>query len=342
MCFGIQATPTPTLPTRGREKNQVDQRGNRSSCHYLSLLLLQLIAISRSTFTLSEKFAKMQRSPNQLPKYIIAAFLASLLLGCAADSGPGLDLESRDISVEQNAVPTSGAATASSVSHLLPSTGPTYVTLNISQTDNDAVGTKVTSRGAITSGSGYVVDGSGYVMTAAHVGVAKGNGVSARAANGRVYTGTVIGINPNNDMALIKLRGFSGKAVTPASPGCVAKGDLVFTLGKPHALGDVARVGALEARHFGRAVAYGKFGYPDALVLRMGTQKGESGGPVFDGNGKLIGMVVSTLSDATGQSINLAHAIPSTALAGFLCKQTSCSAAWAAVAAQTTDACGGA
>jgi 2-alkenal reductase len=176
-------------------------------------------------------------------------------------------------------------------------------------------------------------------MTAAHVAVRKGNSISARAANGRIYGGSVIGIMPSNDMAIIKLRGYAGKATNPASPGCSKKGDLVYTLGKPHAQGDTARVGALDSLHFGRAVAYGKFGYPDAMVLEMGTRKGESGGPVFDDRGQLIGMVVSTLSDATGRSINLAHAIPATTLAAYLCSQTACSASWSVLATQSVDNC---
>ncbi len=270
--------------------------------------------------------------------------LGVLLASCAADGGPGLELESRSIAVEQNAVPTSGAGASVSVSHLLPATGPTYVTLTISRKDPSNTENRGVNGGtqAVTSGSGYLVDGSGYVMTAAHVALAKGNTVSARASNGRVYSGSVIAVQPNNDMAIIKLRGFSGKAVSPSAPGCVAKGDLVYTLGKPHAQGDLARVGAFEAKHFGRAVAYGKFGYPDALVLRMSTQKGESGGPLFDSNGKLIGMVVSTLSDGEGRPINLAHAIPSTALANFYCANASCSAPWAALSSKNVDECGGA
>lgn len=258
-----------------------------------------------------------------------------MLTACA--SGQVIDLESRSIAVEENATPTSGAA-STSVAHLLPQAGPTYVTLNVIEVDRFSKQRK----SPITSGSGYVVDGTGIVMTAAHVAVTKGNDISARAANGRVYSGKVIAIDPNNDMAIIKLRGYSGKATMPASPGCVAKGDLVFTLGRPHAQGDTARVGRLEARHFGRAVSYGKFGYPDALVMRMGTQKGESGGPVFDGNGKLIGMVVSTLTDSNGNLINFAHAIPSTALAKFLCSQTQCAAPWATLATTDVDGCSGA
>jgi S1-C subfamily serine protease len=276
-------------------------------------------------------------------RFLAALGICSLLAACTTDGGPGLELESRSIAVEQNAVPTSGAGATASVSHLLPATGPTYVTLTVSRKDPSNTENRGQTGGqAVTSGSGYVVDGAGYVMTAAHVGLAKGNTVSARASNGRTYSGTVIAILPANDISLIKLRGFSGKAVSPSAPGCVAKGDLVYTLGKPHSQGDLARVGAFESKHFGRAVAYGKFGYPDALVLRMSTQKGESGGPLFDGTGKLVGMVVSTLSDASGNSINMAHAIPSTALANFYCANASCSGGWAALANKSVDDCGGA
>jgi S1-C subfamily serine protease len=279
----------------------------------------------------------LSRTALKKSRAIFSSLAALGLAACSASQS--VDLESRDISVEQNAEPA-GAGSAASVAHLLPASGPTYVTLTVSEVESSMAPSKPDNRkAAITSGSGFIVEGAGYVMTAAHVAVRKGNSISARAANGRIYSGTVIGILPTNDMAIIKLRGYAGKAVTPAAPGCSTKGDLVYTLGKPHAQGDTARVGALESLHFGRAVAYGKFGYPDAMVLHLGTQKGESGGPVFDGNGRLIGMVVSTLSDGTGRSINLAHAIPATTLASYLCSQTSCSAPWSDLATQSTDGC---
>jgi S1-C subfamily serine protease len=266
-------------------------------------------------------------------------FCAAALPACVTPDN--VDLENRAITVNQSAEPAgaAGQIAAESVAHLLPSTGPTYVTLTVSQLNDGSGSDDNKAKLAITSGSGFLVSQDGYVMTAAHVAVTRGNEVSARAANGRVYTGRVVAILPSNDMAVIKLRGYAGHAVVPSSPRCLVKGDLVYTLGKPHGAGDTARLGALESQHFGRSVTYGKFGYPDALVLHMGTQKGESGGPVFDGKGQLIGMVVSTLSDTNGLSINLAHAIPVTSLAKFLCTQTSCSADWSGLAAKS-DNCG--
>ncbi len=273
------------------------------------------------------------------PLLLISAALA--LSACVADQA-SIDTESRAIAVDQQAEPAgaAGPQSAASVASLLPATGPTYVTLTVAQPDSSGAPVKGETASPITSGSGFVVSEDGYVITAAHVAVAKGNEISARAANGRVYSGTVVGVFPTNDMALVKLRSFQGRAVAPAAPGCVAQGDVIYTLGKPHGMGDTARIGTLQSKHFGRSVAYGKFGYPDALVLHMGTQRGESGGPVFNKQGQLVAMVVSTLSDETGQSINMAHAIPANTLGQFLCTMTSCSAQWAAVSRGNVDTCG--
>ncbi len=271
----------------------------------------------------------------------LSVALSLLLSACAAGNQATLETESRTIAVEQNAEPAGGPAT-SAVAHLLPSTSPTYVTMTVTEVDKFEQDQNKSAKHAITSGSGFVVNDGGYVMTAAHVAVNKGNLVAARAANGRIYSGKVVAIDKANDMAIVKLRGYGGRTVNPTSPGCTAKGNTVFSLGKPHAQGDTVRIGAFDSLHFGRAVTYGNFGYKDAMVLRMSTQKGESGGPLFDDNGKLIGMVVSTLSDQAGNSVNLAHAVPSTSLAKFLCAQAECSAAWANLATRQSDDCGGA
>jgi S1-C subfamily serine protease len=272
-------------------------------------------------------------------KPLTLILVCALLAGCNSANQATLETESRTIAVEQNAEPAGGPAT-SAVAHLLPSTSTTYVTMTVTEVDKFEQDINKAAKRAVTSGSGFVVGDGGYIMTAAHVAVNKGNIVAARAANGRIYSGKVIAIDKANDMAIIKLGGYAGKTVSPASPGCVAKGNTVFSLGKPHSQGDTVRIGALESQHFGRPVTYGKFGYSDALVLRMSTRKGESGGPLFDGNGKLIGMVVSTLSDQAGNSVNLAHAVPSNSLAKFLCASAECSQSWATLAARNSDDCG--
>ncbi len=270
-------------------------------------------------------------------RILVAGLIGLAVSGC--DATQDLDSESRDFQVQQTSLPP-GEAVASTerIAGLVRSSGPSYVTLVVSETNNQGSQTvKDGNRGvAVTSGSGFVVDNSGFIMTAAHVAKRRGNSVSARAANGRVYSGSVVAMLPENDMALVRLRGFSGKPVTPADNRCLSKGKLVYSLGRPHAQGDTARLGEFEKMSFGQAVRYpgtnGKFGYPDAMVLRLSTQKGESGGPLFDEQGSLVGMIVSTLYDGAGQPLNLAHAVPSRTLAGFLCANTQCPANWRSIA----------
>ena len=273
----------------------------------------------------------------KLSRFIVLSSATLILAGCSTNE---IDLESRSINVQQTAQPAGGPL-AQGTATLVGQVGPSYVTLTVSTAFDKSQNRVRDNTSPVTSGSGFVVDGSGYVMTAGHVAVKTGNLVSARAANGRIYSGSVVNILPGHDLALIKLRGFKGHSTVPVANGCLLKGATLFSLGKPHAQGDTARFGTVESMSFGRPVQYGKFGYPDAMVMRMSTQKGESGGPVFDDKGKLAGMVVSTLSNGNGMPLNLAHAVPSATLAKFLCSSTNCSANWAALARNAEQPCQG-
>ena len=271
-----------------------------------------------------------------LPRSSLLLCLALLLGGCATTD---VGVERRDISFETDSIPASGPVGSDTMRPLVARTAPTYVTMTVSSITDPNLGNDKSSKTPVTSGSGFVVDASGYVLTAAHVAVSKGYSISARAADGRLYSGKVITVLPGNDMALIKLKAFHGPAVVPAAEPCMSQGTVLFSLGKPYEHGDTARVGTLEAMSFGRAVQYGKFGYPDAMVMRMSTKRGESGGPVFNSSGELAGMVVSTLSDGNGQSLNLAHAVPARDLAAFLCSNVSCGAGWQALNARSRRQC---
>jgi S1-C subfamily serine protease len=247
----------------------------------------------------------------------------------------------RTINIESTAIPAAGTP-GPEMSAVLTSTSPSYVSLTVAEARRMGKTGDGDPTVAVTSGSGFVVDDNGDVLTAGHVAVKNGFTVTARAADGHLYSGKVVAIQPHNDMALIKLSNFRGKPVVPAPSACMTKGEPVFSLGKPRAEGDIARLGQVESMSFGRAVSYNGFGYPDAMVLHMNTKKGESGGPLFNSAGRLTGMVVSTISDGNGHPLNLAHAVPSPALAQFLCSHTSCAANWQALAHQSTQSCPGA
>ena len=272
---------------------------------------------------------------------VAALCVAALLLaGCTA----GSDIESRDFLIQQNSslAPVKSIA-EERIAKLVNKTSAAYVTLVVSDSEKarDATSTRAADRRGkpATSGSGFVVDSSGYVVTAAHVALEKGNSVSARAANGRVYSGTVVDVLPSNDIALIRLRGYSGISVKPARNACLATGNFIYSLGRPHDQGNTVRVGSVQSTSFGRPVSYGKFGYPDAIVLELGTEKGESGGPLFNEQGELVGMVVSSVRDGSNRSLNMAHAIPAPAIARVICRNVDCSEDWRRLATTPETGC---
>ncbi|MGF7161396.1 S1-C subfamily serine protease [Rhodoligotrophos appendicifer] len=240
------------------------------------------------------------------------------------------------------ATPTPASAQiAGSIQHLVDQTSATYVTLVVHNSPGRKQLRDDSLSEAVASGSGFLIDDQGTVVTAGHVGIEKGWMVEARGPDGRIYQGNVVALSYSPDVAVIKLKDMTGNAsVQPASARCLRPGEPVFSLGKPRAEGDIARTGELAALHFERPVTYAKFGYPDAMVLKLSTRRGESGGPVFNDRGELIGMVVSTLSDkTTGAPLDLAHALPASMVAQTVCSSVSCSAAWKQLATQKPEQC---
>jgi len=246
----------------------------------------------------------------------------------------------RSIGLSQS-VPVSSTAFLKDVKTIVKERDYSYVSLAISNPqDLKQTSHPLPSTIEITTGSGFVIDNNGYVVTAAHVGVAKNRMVIATGPKGKKYRGRVVAVQKIGDMALIKLD--NPKPLIPVNPvtnPCIEPGTSILSLGKPGLRRDVARVGTLSELRFGKPVRYLKYGYDEAMVLNLQTRRGESGGPVFDNSGALMGMIVSTLSSASGTYLNLAHAVPTPALAKFICTNTKCRPAWRKLIEKKLSAC---
>ncbi len=261
---------------------------------------------------------------------IIPVLLA--VAGCASVTDDG-----RSIGLSQS-VPVSSTAFLKDIKTIVRERDYSYVSLAISNPIN--VSHPLPPTIEITTGSGFVVDNNGYVVTAAHVGVLKNRVVVATGPQGKKYRGRVVAVQRIGDMALIKLDNPERlKPVSPVSNPCIKPGTSILSLGKPGLRRDVARVGTLSELRFSKPVRYLKYGYDEAMVLKLQTRRGESGGPVFDNSGALMGMIVSTLSSASGNYLNLAHAIPTPALAKFICTNTDCRPAWRKLVQKKLSSC---
>ena len=199
-------------------------------------------------------------------------------------------------------------------------TNPSYVTITVYNPLSQVPVEGQTKLDPVASGSGFIISPDGHVVTAGHVALKHNSEVKVRLNNGRVYEARVMDIDHNYDMAMLKLFGAESlQTVSPHDTPCLKRGATIFSLGRPGLGADTARLGRLSSMHFGQKVKYRGFGYPDAMVVRMNTRKGESGGPVFTESGKLAGMIVSTLSDGAGNYIGLANAMTLDSMGQFVC-----------------------
>ena len=263
---------------------------------------------------------------------MLAAGLAlAALAGCAAEQNLTLQGDSRDIALVVDAA----SASPDALSDAIARASPAFVTLLVKKPRRKS---DLGAAKGVATGSGFIIDGAGHALTAGHVAVAPGLRVSARAADGRIHTGRVVAVSTVPDIGLIQFDRLRARPLVPAASPCLKKGETVFSLGRPRKERETARVGELVSMHFGTPVRYGRFGYDDAMMVRMNTHRGESGGPLLNARGELVGMIVSTLSRG-GRSLYLAHAIPLTDLARFYCAQAECSERWRRLAGMTTRSC---
>jgi serine protease Do len=155
----------------------------------------------------------------------------------------------------------------------------------------------------IALGSGFFVSGDGYVVTSNHV-IAHGMSFEVTTDSGKIYAATVIGTDPQTDLALIKVSGTDFPYVRlAAEPPRV--GDWVLAVGNPFGLGGTVTAGIVSAR--GRDIGAGP--YDDFIQIDAPVNKGNSGGPSFNVKGEVIGVNTAIFSPSGG-SVGVAFDIP--------------------------------
>jgi len=164
-------------------------------------------------------------------------------------------------------------------------------------------------------GSGFVLDGDGYIGTNAHV-VTNGTGLSrARQvyvdfADGNRVSARIVGIDPNADVALLKIDP-EGLSLTPLELGELDQlrvGDPVAAIGSPFGEEQSLSVGVISA--LDRNIAsLTDFGIGDAIQTDAAINRGNSGGPLLDGHGRVIG-INAQIKTETGEGAGVGFAIP--------------------------------
>lgn len=154
-------------------------------------------------------------------------------------------------------------------------------------------------------GSGFVIDAEGYILTNGHV-VEGADEIQVKLADEREVPAKVVGIDPPTDLAVLKVE---AEGLTPVELGdsdSLEVGDFVLAIGNPFGLPQTVSAGIVSAK--GRAnmgiVDYESFIQTDAAV-----NPGNSGGPLIDLNGRVVG-VNTAIASRTGGNEGIAFAIP--------------------------------
>lgn len=167
----------------------------------------------------------------------------------------------------------------------------------------------VTQRGG-SLGSGFIISPDGYIVTNNHViSPARNNAtvetITVTLSNRTEYQATLIGRDPASDLALLKINASNLPFVRFGDSTRTRVGDWVIAIGNPFALGGTVTAGIVSALHrnIGSTV-YDRYIQTDASI-----NMGNSGGPMFDLNGNVIGINTALISP-TGGNVGIGFAIP--------------------------------
>ncbi len=183
-------------------------------------------------------------------------------------------------------------------------------------------------------GSGFIIDSSGYIVTNNHVADGADK-IVVTMPDGRKFDATLVGHDAKTDLALIKVNATGLPHVAFGDSDHARVGDWVVAIGNPFGLGGTATAGIVSAR--GRDIQSGP--YDDYLQLDAPINFGNSGGPVFNAGGDVIGVTTAIFSP-NGGNIGIGFAIPANqakTVIGELRNNGSVERGWLGVQIQNLD-----
>jgi S1-C subfamily serine protease len=194
---------------------------------------------------------------------------------------------------------SSSLAEAQSISEVFKRVKDSVVVIETTERDLPPVpGGRMTSVGWL--GSGVLIDEAGLVLTASHV-VQVAEEIAVTFTSGEVVPAKVIGSVPAADLALLRLDRppKNGLAASLGDSDEAEVGDQIFVVGAPHGISHTLTVGHISARRLSDDL-YGGFVAAEMLQTDAAINTGNSGGPMFDMQGRVIGIVSHIISETGG------------------------------------------
>jgi serine protease Do len=153
-------------------------------------------------------------------------------------------------------------------------------------------------------GSGFIVSADGYILTNAHV-VADADEVTVKTTDRREYPAKVVGVDEASDVAVLKIEAKNLPTVRLGDPSKLRPGEWVVAIGSPFGFENSVTAGIVSATS--RAMPGGN--YTPFIQTDVAVNPGNSGGPLFNLNGEVVG-INSQIYSRTGGYMGVSFAIP--------------------------------
>jgi putative serine protease PepD len=245
---------------------------------------------------------------------IVASLLAAACLGAGGGAVAYATLSGGDTVVKQvtvkQAEPIASSTAPLSVNQIYRRAyrGVVEITVTLASGQTSPFGGGGDS--AQAQGSGWVYDSDGHIVTNDHV-VDGAQSISVRFWNGKTYSAEVVGTDKSTDLAVIKVDAPSS-VLHPLQVGDssdVQVGDGVVAIGSPFGLEETVTSGIVSALH--RAItAPNNFTINDSIQTDAAINHGNSGGPLLNTQGQVIGVNAQIKSDSGGNE-GVGFSIPS-------------------------------
>ncbi len=158
----------------------------------------------------------------------------------------------------------------------------------------------------VSQGTGFIISGDGYLLTNHHV-IEGADTVRIRLADRREFTAKVVGSDPQSDVALLKIAATGLPSLRIGDSKSLKSGQWVVAIGSPFGLDHSVTAGIVSA--VGRANPYADQRYVPFIQTDVAINRGNSGGPLMDTRGQVVGINSQIFSNSGGY-MGVSFAIP--------------------------------
>lgn len=251
--------------------------------------------------------------------FVVGAIAGATVIGGVAlvahDDGSGAGVGALAAATPGTAIASKAQSLSAEQIYRLDSPGVVDISVTTGAGSQNGVSPFGPSGGsAQAEGTGFVYDASGNIVTASHV-VDGATAIQVRFKDGSVAKATLVGTDPSSDTAVVKVSGASSKLepLALADSSGVQPGQGAVAIGSPFGYEESITAGIVSA--VDRSIeAPNGYSIPNAIQTDAPINHGNSGGPLIDARGRVIGVNVQIAADDSGgssQNAGVGFAVPS-------------------------------